>query len=352
MLFPQGVPQTRDASGLGSSSYTGRILDAQYANAVSPNVSSALGAVEASVGLWSRCLSLCQPRPTDRRELRAITPSLLALAGRELALRGRFVARIVVRGGRVRLLPSAYVDAWGGVDPSEWRYTLSSIGASHTETVTNLQASEVVDIRYSQLIRDIDRGRSPLQNAHESVRMLFGATRSASNEFAVGVARIIAGKDALVAPQTGATASQEQTDRITRNINDAISNDPGVKYHKAGEIDVHRIGAEVDKGTTDVLTAAESSIYAAFGIPPSLMQGETASGLRESWRTFRLTVDALAALVAEELREKLYPEAELSTAALRLTDLTAIARSVHSLTQSGLSVEDALRKVGLDDDLP
>ena len=118
MLFPQGVPQTRDASGLGATSYTGRILEAQYANAVSPNVSSALGAVEASVGLWSRCLSLCQAKPAGRRELRAITPSLLALAGRELALRGRFVARIVVRGGRVRLLPSAYVDAWGGVDPS------------------------------------------------------------------------------------------------------------------------------------------------------------------------------------------------------------------------------------------
>ena len=111
MLFPLGVPQTRDASGLGSSSYTGRILDAHYANAVSPNVSSALGAVEASVGLWSRCLSLCQPKPAGRRELRAITPSLLALVGRELALRGRFVARIVVRGGRVRLLPSVYVDA-------------------------------------------------------------------------------------------------------------------------------------------------------------------------------------------------------------------------------------------------
>ena len=351
-IFPQGVPQTRDASGLGASSYTGRILEAEYANAVSPRVSSALGAVEASVGLWSRCLSLCQAKPTGRRELSAITPSFLALAGRELALRGRFVARIVVRGGRVRLLPSAYVNAFGGVDPADWRYTLSSIGASHTETVTNLQASEVIDIRYSQLIRDIDRGRSPLQNAHESVRLLFGATRSAGNEFAVGVARIIAGKDALAVQQPGSTTSQEQVNAITKNINDAISNDPGVKYHKAGEIEVHRIGAEVDKGTTDVLSAAEASVYAAFGIPPQLFVGDTASGLREAWRAWRITVDALAALVSEELRAKLHPEAELSTAALRLTDLTAIARSVHSLTQSGLSVEDALRKVGLDDDLP
>ena len=236
------------------------------------------------------------------------------------------------------LTPSA---AW---DPADWRYTLSSIGASRTETVSNLQASEVLDIRYSQLIRDIDRGRSPLQNAAKSVRLLFGATRSAGNEFAVGVARIIAGKDALAVQQPGSTASQEQVNAITKNINDAISNDPGVKYHKAGEIDVHRIGAEVDKGTTDVLSAAEASIYAAFGIPPQLFVGDTASGLREAWRAWRITVDALAALVAEELRAKLQPEAELSTAAMRLTDLTAIARSVHSLTQSGLSVEDAVRQ--------
>ena len=210
----------------------------------------------------------------------------------------------------------------------------------------------MIDIRYSQLIRDIDRGRSPLQNAHESVRLLFGATRSASNEFAVGVARIIAGKDALTAQHGNEGASQEQTDRITKNINDAISNDPGVKYHRQGSIEVHRIGAEVDKTGVEILGAAEASVFSAFGIPPQLYVGDTASGLREAWRTWRITVDALAALVAEELREKLHPEAELSTAALRLTDLTAIARSVHSLTQSGLSVEDALRKVGLDDDLP
>ena len=89
-IFPQGVPQTRDASGLGSSSYTGRILEAQYADAVSPRVSSALGAVEASVGLWSRCLSLCQAKPTDSRELRSITPSFLALG---VCAVGRFSAR-------------------------------------------------------------------------------------------------------------------------------------------------------------------------------------------------------------------------------------------------------------------
>ena len=351
MLFPLGVPQTRDASGLGSSSYTGRILDAQYANAVSPNVSSALGAVEAAVGLWSRCLSLCPVRPEGKRELWGVSPSLRALMGRELALRGRFTARIVVRGGRVRLLPSAYVDASGGADPADWRYTLSISGASSIQTVTNLRAAEVIDIRYSQLIRDIDRGRSPLQNAHESVRLLFGATRSASNEFSVGVARLIAGKDALTLQPGEPTTTQEQTDRITKNINAAINDSPGIKYHRQGAIEIHRIGAEVDKGTTDVLGAAESSIYSAFGISPQLFIGETASGLREAWRITRLTIDALAALISEELRDKLHPEAELSTAALRLTDLTAIARSVHSLTQSGLSVEDALRKVGLDDDL-
>ena len=49
---------------------------------------------------------------------------------------------------------------------------------------------------------------------------------------------------------------------------------------------------------------------------------------------------------------KLHPGADLSTAALRLTDLTAIARAVGSLVQAGVPVEDALKRAGLNDDLP
>ena len=168
-----------------------------------------------------------------------------------------------------------------------------------------------------------------------------------ANEFAVGVARIIAGKDALTAQHGNEGASQEQTDRITKNINDAISNDPGVKYHKAGDIEVHRIGAEVDKTGVEILGAAEASVYAAFGIPPQLFVGDTASGLREAWRTWRITVDALAALVAEELSAKLHPEAELSTAALRLTDVVAIARAVGGFVKAGMSIDDAMRHAGI-----
>ena len=258
-LFGGGpVPQVRAAVDTNPYSYTGRILDAQYADAVAPRVSTALGAVESAVSMWSRCLAICTAKPEDAPELASVTPSWLALAGRELALRGRFTCRIVVRNGAVRLWPAAYVDAFGGVDPESWTYTLSTIGASHTETA-NLHAAEVLDIRYAPVVRDIDKGRSPLNNAAESVRLLFGATRNAGNEFAVGTARILSG-NGPGAPGRG--DDQTATDKRAHAINDAINTDPGVKYLGAGLEKVHRIGAELDEQTPHVLTARGRSLFA------------------------------------------------------------------------------------------
>ena len=93
-------------------------------------MASATAAVEASAGLWSRVLALALVRPMNRRTA-AVTPSLLALAGRELAARGELIADIRVVGGVVRLIPAAasYVVRGGG-DPSRWAYSLTAVRPS------------------------------------------------------------------------------------------------------------------------------------------------------------------------------------------------------------------------------
>ena len=143
----------------------------------------------------------------------------------------------------------------------------------------------------------------------------------------------------------------ETDDRRLETPATAAGRDRGTgKYLGAGLEKVHRIGAELDEQTPHVLSAAEHAVYAAFGIPPALWTASTtSSGLRDAWRQWRITLDAIAALVGDELRLKLHPNAKLSTVAMRLTDMTAIARSVHSLSQSGVAIEEALRIVGLDE---
>ena len=62
-------------------------------------IATATAAVEIAAGVWGRALSLAIVSPQTTRT-RAITPSLLELAGRALARRGQVVFDLEVDAGR------------------------------------------------------------------------------------------------------------------------------------------------------------------------------------------------------------------------------------------------------------
>ena len=95
---------------------------------------------------------------------------------------------------------------------------------------------------------------------------------------------------------------------------------------------------------------ASREIYAAIGIPYSLVVDGQGVGQRESYRRMlHSTIGPIARIVESELSEKLGVEIRLSFEALFGGDLAAKSRAVASLTTSGVELERALVLVGLSD---
>ena len=145
-------------------------------------IATATAAVEIAAGIWGRALSLAIVSPQTART-RAITPSLLELAGRALARRGQVVfdLEIGVRG-ELALIPCAASNVLiGSPDPATWIYSLQCYGPS--STVTRYRPRDgVVHLQYG---RSPDRpweGRAPWQTAHLSGGLLAGVERQLSGE--------------------------------------------------------------------------------------------------------------------------------------------------------------------------
>ena len=82
-----------------------------------------------------------------------------------------------------------------------------------------------------------------------------------------------------------------------------------------------------------------------------LLARGTGTALRESpsARCSIALLKPLGALVVEELRAKLHPDAALSFETLRAGDITGSARAFGSLVTAGLTPSSAASIVGLDD---
>ena len=90
------------------------------------------------------------------------------------------------------------------------------------------------------------------------------------------------------------------------------------------------------------------SIFDSFGIPRSLFLASGA-GSREALRLFTATTATwLASLTERAARRVLDPRLEVSaTRANTPADVVSKSRAVHSLTQAGVEVDEALRLAGL-----
>ena len=88
-------------------------LLAQASGAGAPATAGALAAVETAAGLWSRALGSALVTPSTALT-RALTPSVLASMGRELAIRGESVHVLDLDGGALTLTPASRWEVSGG----------------------------------------------------------------------------------------------------------------------------------------------------------------------------------------------------------------------------------------------
>ncbi len=106
----------------------------EQASGSAPLDVKALGALEVAAGFWARAFASAKITP-ENPLTQNLTPSILAMIGRELCRRGETLFKITVSpSGKVRLVPAGSWDIRGGTDPETWIYRVDLFGASRHRT--------------------------------------------------------------------------------------------------------------------------------------------------------------------------------------------------------------------------
>ena len=132
-----------------NSPFTDAVIAGIIASAAGtqPGDSAALGALETAAALWSRAFAAARVYPINP-VTEAVTPSILALIGRELVRRGESLLAIKMVDGEVRLVPVGTWDVRGPWQEELWTYRVDLFGASD-HTTELVPSAGVVHTRYA-----------------------------------------------------------------------------------------------------------------------------------------------------------------------------------------------------------
>ncbi len=298
---------------------------------------SALSAtVAACAGAWSRGFAMMRAEP----EQDTLPPDMLASVGLSLMLTGESLWHIRLTDGLLDLVPVAAWDILG-----HGRYNLHISKPNTTETFPALEA-EVLRLVINPDALSPWRGRSPLALAGISPALM------AEIEQALSGALPFAGKGLLPLPSTlAADQGNKVLDGLKSGSLAIVTSKADMSVHSGGDrTEFARVELTPELRGLDLTNQASglhNRILAACGIPPALLS-DTASpgGSRESYRLFVLgTISPLARIILPELKRKL-GVTRLSLADLMAADTAGRARSVNSLTQSGVPLALAMSLCG------
>ena len=306
---PRGLRVEHRQTGGYEQSLVTAFVDSATGTGTDVSMAAALSSVEVASGLWSRGLASARVAPTNLRTA-AITASVRARIGRELARRGECVFTIDVdASGRVSLGVVGFWDIYSGGDFTEWQYRTSEFGPSSTRTRL-IPASGIAHLMYASSPARPWAGRSPL--AFASLTAAFAAKLEVAlrAEASFTVAQIVAspengpkGKDLealkdTIASLSGGLAMPQGSAGATAGVGTSMP--PSEAWRQ------RRLAPEFTESEVQVRADVEKSVLAAYGIPSSMTDPRAASGAREGYRQFtHLTLKPIAEIVAEELGRKL-----------------------------------------------
>ena len=281
----------------------------------------------------------------------AVTPAVLALAGRSLIRRGEQVFEVNVSdAGMVRLLTAGHWDTYGSADPLDWTYRTSTYGPSGTST-RYLQAEGVVHLRY--LVDPIRPwcGIAPLTAASLAGRL------SAETVGALADAESGPRGALLPLPIDGGDETVTLLKKDLRNLAGRLAfvestqtMNPGAPGSAPrGDWDTKRIGADPPAAEVELLGRAFVEVCGACGVPPVLLS-ERGDGTarREALRFFlHTTLSPLADLISLELSDKFEQPISLNLDRLFASDLSGRARSFRTMVEAGMDTGKAAGLAGL-----
>lgn len=256
------------------------------------------GTVSSCVSLWSNGFALAQVDGTDM-----LTPSMLAMIGRSLALRGEFVA--LIDGDQ--LVPASDWDTrTRNSRPVAYRLSVPEAGGGRSMTAL---AGEVLHVRINTDPAAPWLGVSPLRTASLSAGMLHSVETALSEVFASAPL----GSLVVPMPETGDNQNAEIASSfvgkrgrilLRESVSVTAAGGPTPQTDWRPSDLTPNLEQSMAKETLD---AAQASIFAAYGVLPSLFaSAATGPQTREAQRHLaQWTLQPLAELLAEEASEKL-----------------------------------------------
>ena len=342
MKWPWSKPEVR------SSSYADTVISRIMASAGASSDGSALAALETAARIWGAGLSSATLKPENNLALRSVSPVVLDAVGRGLCRVGESLHAISVVNGQVSLTPCGSWTVLGSEDPSTWTYRINLAGPSTSRTIT-LPADSVLHVKYSPHPSRPWAGRSPLQMASDTGLAAARLEKATSEELNFTQSQMLTPRrssgDYGMADSLNPEAIQKIVDAFASHVHTGA-------FILPSDVVPQRLGPEPPQAFAELRVLFENSIYAACGIPPSLLSSTgNAGAMRESFRqVLHALLKPLGAILGAELREKLHPDAELSFDSLRAGDVVGTARALGSLVKAGLSPQAAAAIVGITAD--
>ena len=307
---------------------------------------SALAAIETSARIWGSGLASATIKPSEI-ELAAITPSVLDTIGRALCRAGESLHIIDVGHGRLTLTPTANWTVQGDADPASWTYLCTLNGPSTARMIT-LPGESVIHCKYAAHPARPWAGRSPMALAADTAKAAGLLEHATSEEFSFVQRQLLSPRRNQGDYGMVDSLTPELIAKVVKSFSDHTGSGAMIV---PGDLEPKRLGPEPPPGFAALRDRLEQSILSIFGIPPALLAPQgTGTAMREAFRqVLHSLLKPLGAIIAEELREKLHPEAALDFSALRAGDISGTSRAFSSLVTAGLSTEQAAAIVGFDD---
>ena len=346
MRWPWSNRETRD------SSFTDSLIAQIVSQASGGTLArpAATGALEASASIIARCFAAAVVSGPPHF-VAALGPSTLSMIGRALIRQGEVLFAIEIRDGRVVLIPAASWDVEGEHDPATWSYRLTLGGPSRLTTLEPVPSEGMVHIRLQSDPEQPWRGVSPLASAAIAGRLSAETMQALSDEVSGPRGFLlpspVGGNDPTVAALKADIRALRGKVALVESTSSGWAAD-GAQQRPKGDWESRRLGAAPGAPLIEQAELASREVYAACGVPLSVVTTSEGTGQREGFRRLlHSTIMPLARIVAEELSLKFEVDIGLSFDGLFAADLAGRARAFQSLVGGGMDVAKAAALAGL-----
>ncbi len=312
------------------------------------------GVVEAAAGIWARAFASVTVTPDAAADV--LTPSVMAMIGRELIRNGEALFRVSVRNGRRHLTPATSWEVSGGLDPSSWRYHAQMSGPEGDESRT-LGWDEVAFVAWATEPNRPFRGLSPLSLADRTGKLAGRLEESLGDEAGTprGYLMPVPAVDEVPDGETDPLADMRaDLKKLAGGLSVVETTSAGFGEGRGAapqsDWKAQRIGPNPPEALCILRGDVRRDILAACGVSPAMLADRSdGTARRESYRQFvHLSAAPVGRIVAREFATKLdLPGLTFDWSGLMAGDITGKARAFQSLVKGGMDVERAAALSGL-----